>query len=107
MKRLLTASVLALGLAATAAACQPAHAPVATAATVRRVIDGDTVDLSTGQRVRLIGIDAPETGTGSCATAATKRLERLVLNQRVKVVSGTRNNTDRYGRLLRYVDNAT
>jgi micrococcal nuclease len=31
-------------------------------ASVRYVIDGDTVDLSDGRRVRLLGIDAPEMG---------------------------------------------
>lgn len=31
-------------------------------ATVRYVIDGDTLDLSDGRRVRLLGIDAPEMG---------------------------------------------
>lgn len=28
--------------------------------TVTRVVDGDTVDLSTGERIRLAGVDAPE-----------------------------------------------
>jgi len=28
--------------------------------TVKRVIDGDTLELTTGERVRLIGIDCPE-----------------------------------------------
>jgi endonuclease YncB( thermonuclease family) len=30
-------------------------------ATVARVIDGDTIELTTGERVRYIGIDTPET----------------------------------------------
>ncbi|MED4581602.1 thermonuclease family protein [Brevibacillus choshinensis] len=30
-------------------------------ATVQRVVDGDTVELSTGEKVRLIGVDTPET----------------------------------------------
>ena len=30
--------------------------------TVKRVIDGDTVKLAGGERVRLIGIDSPEAG---------------------------------------------
>ena len=69
-------------------------------------IDGDTVDLSNGQRVRLIGIDAPETGSGSCATKATNRMKALVLGQIVKVTPGARDDKDKYGRLLRYVETA-
>ena len=30
--------------------------------TVVRVVDGDTLDVSSGERVRLIGIDTPEVG---------------------------------------------
>ncbi|MDQ7030437.1 MAG: hypothetical protein Q9O62_11985 [Ardenticatenia bacterium] len=33
---------------------------MATTATVARVVDGDTVVLDSGERVRLYGIDAPE-----------------------------------------------
>jgi len=33
-----------------------------TEATVSRVIDGDTVVLANGERVRFIGVDAPEVG---------------------------------------------
>ncbi|MET0326963.1 MAG: excalibur calcium-binding domain-containing protein [Ilumatobacteraceae bacterium] len=70
---------------------------------ISHVVDGDTVDLSTGERVRLIGIDAPE--NGSCGAAeATARLTALVGGQTVAVVAGARDDVDRYGRLLRYVE---
>jgi endonuclease YncB( thermonuclease family) len=69
---------------------------------IARVVDGDTVDLSTGERVRLIGIDTPE--TGQCGyREATDRLVALVTGQPVTLEAGTRNNLDKYGRLLRYV----
>jgi hypothetical protein len=69
---------------------------------IARVVDGDTVDLSTGERVRLIGIDTPE--TGQCGyREATDRLVALVTGQPVTLEAGTRDNLDKYGRLLRYV----
>jgi endonuclease YncB( thermonuclease family) len=74
--------------------------------TVTRVVDGDTVDMSNGQRVRLIGVDTPEAGTGSCADKATARLKQIVLGQQVKLTPGARDDKDKYGRLLRYVETA-
>lgn len=72
------------------------------APTVARVVDGDTLDLTNRERVRIVGIDTPE--RGECGyRAATEALDRLVdgrigLNR----TTGT-DNRDRYGRLLRYV----
>src|SRR5690349_14067023 len=46
-------------------AARHAHRPAATPAAtyvVTRVVDGDTVELGTGQTVRLVGIDTPERG---------------------------------------------
>lgn len=85
------------------------NAPAATAGgsnstvTVARVIDGDTVELADSQRVRLIGIDTPE--RGECGyREATERLIELIGNQPVTLTAGARSDTDRYGRLLRYLD---
>jgi endonuclease YncB( thermonuclease family) len=71
---------------------------------VERVIDGDTVEMANGDRVRLIGIDTPE--VGDCgAEEATERLEALVLGEYVDLVNPSSvQDTDRYDRLLRYVD---
>ena len=54
--------------------------------------------------MRLIGIDAPE--TGACeATLATETLTSLVDGKAVTLtMGGDGEDTDRYGRLLRYVD---
>ena len=66
---------------------------------VIRVIDGDTFELENGEKVRLLGINAPEKGQ-KCYFEAKKRLEELVLNKIVKLEG---NKKDKYGRLLRYV----
>lgn len=83
----------------------------ATIATVTRVIDGDTVDVRLGattERVRLLGIDTPETVDpdepvqcfGPEASARTKEL--LAPGTEV-AVRRDRQARDRYGRLLLYV----
>ena len=82
--------------------CAPV-APAAAVVTVTDVVDGDTVDLSTGARVRIIGIDTPEVGTCGAAEA-TARMEALVLGQAVSTPGGAHDGQDRYGRSLRYVD---
>lgn len=79
-------------------------------AEVTRVIDGDTIEVRRGsltQRVRYLGIDTPETVDpnepaecyGPEASAANKR---LVEGRIVRLEKDT-SETDRYGRLLRYV----
>jgi endonuclease YncB( thermonuclease family) len=69
---------------------------------VAHVVDGDTLDLTNGARVRLVGIDTPETGDCHSDTA-TRRVEKLVLGKRVRLAESDEDQ-DRYGRLLRYVD---
>jgi len=79
---------------------------VRAAATVARVGDGDTFDLRAGDRVRLVQIDAPELGEGECYARESRReLERLAApGGRVDLESDPElDDTDRYGRLLRYV----
>jgi len=72
-----------------------------TEAFVSRVIDGDTIELSTGERVRFIGIDAPEIGEAG-ADEATAFVRERVLNQTVWLEADG-NDTDRFGRLRRYI----
>lgn len=68
---------------------------------VTRVIDGDTIEISTGQRVRLICIDTPETGE-NYYQEAKNYLTNLILNKEVGLVKDI-SETDKYGRLLRYI----
>src|SRR5262249_54392899 len=74
---------------------------------VRSVIDGDTIDVATVGRVRLLGIDAPEIGrgfdtTGAFARGARERLEALVLRRWVRLEQDGP-TTDVYSRRLAYV----
>ncbi len=73
---------------------------------VTRVIDGDTLDVTRGgvtERVRLIGINAPE--REECGyDEATAALADAVLREDVFLVPGTRNDRDVHGRLLRFVE---
>ena len=72
---------------------------------VLRVVDGDTIVVAlggaAGTKVRLIGIDTPERDECLYA-AATARMRALVGARSVKLVRDV-SETDRYGRLLRYV----
>ena len=74
-------------------------------ALVRQVIDGDTVELSSGERVRYLLIDTPETGGESpeCFGPEARAFNRsLVEGRRVSLRYDTECR-DRYGRLLAYV----
>jgi micrococcal nuclease len=76
-------------------------------AIVTRVVDGDTVELESGERVRYIGVDTPETKHPSkpvqCfGREASKRNKELVEGKEVLLEKDV-SNTDRYNRLLRYV----
>ena len=68
---------------------------------VQRVIDGDTVVLANGERVRYIGMDTPERGE-RLFDEATAYNRRLVEGQRVGLLKD-QSEADRFGRLLRYV----
>ena len=71
--------------------------------TVTRVVDGDTLEVSTGDTVRLIGIDTPE--RGECGYDEATNLLRLMVDQKpVSLVPGAQDDRDRYGRILRYVE---
>ena len=69
--------------------------------TVSRVIDGDTFVLDTGEKVRLIGMDTPETYEDYYREAKSK-LEALITGEDITLRKDV-SETDRYGRLLRYV----
>jgi endonuclease YncB( thermonuclease family) len=99
-----------------AQAREPADTPTAQ---VEVVIDGDTLVLTDGRHVRLIGINAPElartcggapardphctpTREEPLAQAARRRLESLVANKPITLVTGE-DRHDHYGRLLAHL----
>jgi micrococcal nuclease len=92
----------------------PPNTPTTTPTTlaearVERVIDGDTLEValdSKVERMRLIGVDAPETnGPPICfGPEATAKVEELIARSGGRVLlEKDVSETDRYGRLLRYV----
>ncbi len=76
-------------------------------ATVKRVVDGDTIELASGEKVRYIGIDTPEknspTVSKQCfAEESSVYNQSAVEGKNVKLTQDT-SARDRYGRLLAYV----
>jgi micrococcal nuclease len=89
---------------------------IATTAIVLKVVDGDTIDIRDDNRgrlrVRLLGIDTPETKkpgftVGCWGPEASKFANDTMLGQRVALIPDlTQDRTDRYGRTLAYLDKA-
>ncbi len=90
--------------------------------TVIRVVDGDTFELETKEKVRLLGIDTPEkyeskklekdAESSGMDKKTVKKLGQLASDYVKRIVEGkkvrlerdpTNDDKDRYGRLLRYV----
>lgn len=76
-------------------------------AVVMDVIDGDTIILANGKRVRYIGMDTPElnnsSGRSTCyAKEARNKNRELVLGKKIKMEKDI-SEDDKYGRLLRYI----
>lgn len=111
-----TAALLLVVVAVTAGGCRragpvPAAGAAPGTATVARVVDGDTIRVRLAgaeERVRLIGIDTPEThgkgGLRECfGVEATRRLEALLPSGTAVRLVRDVEGRDRYGRLLAYV----
>ncbi len=77
--------------------------------TIVNVVDGDTVDLDTGTRLRLLLVDAPEIAHNSTEVdicygpEATQFTTDHVLGQKVTLKYDESACTDKYGRTLAYV----
>lgn len=74
---------------------------------VVRVIDGDTIEIEGGERVRYIGIDTPETVDPrkpiQCfGVEASKKNKELVEGKEIRLEKDI-TDRDKYNRLLRYV----
>jgi len=82
-------------------------APTASAVSnVSKVVDGDTITMSNGEKVRLIQIDTPELTSKECYGNESRIALAKLLNQPGKVTLTTDpklDKIDKYGRSLRYV----
>jgi len=80
-------------------------APLAQAETILKITDGDTIQVSTGKKVRLLQIDTPEPMDSECySSEATAALTKLISGKTVRLESDSVSaNIDRIGRDLRYV----
>ncbi len=73
-------------------------------ATVGRVIDGDTVELTDGRRVRYLMVDTPESTTEvECWGPEAAQLNRDLVDGREVELRFDVEREDRFGRLLAYV----
>ncbi len=75
--------------------------------TVARAVDGDTVELADGTKVRYVGVNTPEThhptkGVQCYGKEAAAYNQTLVAGKKVRLAKDV-SETDRYGRLLRFV----
>ena len=90
--------------------------PVTTTALVLKVVDGDTVDIVDDVRgrlrIRLLGIDTPETKkpgftVGCGGPEATEFAKSTLVGQRVAFITDpSQDQRDRYGRTLAYLEKA-
>lgn len=84
--------------------------------TVKRVIDGDTIELKDNRRVRYIGINAPEVdystpgvegpkpqGLKDCFGKEAKEINKELIEGKMVELEKDVSETDKYGRYLRYV----
>ena len=92
---------IAVGLVIGYGVWHTTSAPAMERALVVRVIDGDTIQLQDGSRVRYLGIDTPETDEPFYAEASARNRD-LVEGKIVELQSG-KTDKDIYDRLLRYV----
>ena len=105
MQILITALVTAVAVSQTLSS--PPRVTRSESVLVKSVLDGDTIEVSTIGRVRLLGIDAPETSHGLDTAApygreARERLTRLVLHRWIRLeMDGA--PLDAYNRHLAYV----
>jgi micrococcal nuclease len=106
---LLLAALIAVRLWQTFEQASPPEALVEGTYQVERVVDGDTLLLANEARVRLIGVDCPESAIpdrpvepfGRQASEFTKRF--VYQNDGIVRLQYDRERVDRYGRFLAYV----
>jgi micrococcal nuclease len=108
--RLAAVAALVIGVAVVAAAAvlalRTTRAEPATQGVVSHVRDGDTIELTNGDVIRLVQIDTPELSEGECYAQQARALLQSLLpvGTRVRIVEDPAlDHVDRYGRRLAYV----
>jgi micrococcal nuclease len=101
---------LGLGLvigAAVGLACDPEDHPACgpTQGVVERAIDGDTIVLTTGEHIRYLLVDTPEVSEPvGCFGPEASAFNRSLVEGKTVQLSYDQECTDRYDRLLAYVE---
>ena len=95
----------ALVLLLALAGCESGSPCGPTEAVVSRVIDGDTIDLDSGERIRYLLVNAPETTNGhdDCYGQNAAQFNRDLVEGKTVTLQYDVECTDRYDRLLAYV----
>jgi micrococcal nuclease len=74
---------------------------------VRRVVDGDTVELTNGQKIRLLNIDTPETVKANtpvmCYGQEASNFTKKLLTDKTVQLTYDKEANDQYGRGLRFI----
>lgn len=105
----MTTRALTLALAVAATSCGTPTPPSAcgpSTATVARAVDGDTLELTDGKKVRLLLVDTPETTNGKTdcfGQQAAQFTADKVTGKPIELSYDEAGCTDRYGRTLAYV----
>lgn len=103
MKTTILAGIAAAVMTATPALCRDRHDLALVE--LSRVVDGDTIELQGGEKIRLLAIDAPETWKPHCdreldiGMQASDRLRDMLTGS----ITVKRFGFDRYGRTLAMV----
>lgn len=96
---------LLLGAAAGVACDSDGNDCGPTEGVVAHVIDGDTVELESGERIRYLLVDTPEvSGTIGCFGPEASDFNRTLVEGKTVHLSYDSVCTDRYDRLLAYVE---
>ena len=75
--------------------------------TVNRVVDGDTVELTDGRKIRYLNMDTPETVKPNtpvmCYGMDAKAYNKKAVDQKIIWLNFDKDPTDRYGRTLAFI----
>ncbi len=75
-----------------------------TKAVVTRVVDGDTVELDSGQKIRFLLLNTPESTTEhECFGEEAKAFTKALLEGQTIYIEYDQKCTEKYGRLLGYI----